>query len=395
MIIKVKKIIVGCVLLLSFSITFTPILIDSLLLIIASILSALVLYKEKKSVIKFFKTYYFLLAFYLILIIGLSYSENLSKGFNQLEKKLTFIILPFIFFSIKETIKSKQVITFFCYGVLFGAIFCDLNALINQGVFLQSSYSNLLSPLDIDPTYMSMYCLLSIVFFFNDIQFNTTIIKRFINVFILLYLTYFLLRLGSKIAILLILVIAILLILNKLKHKSKKEILILCAVIVVIGLISYILPITYNRFYAPILDNNLDFYQLKMKFFNERYYAWKCSIEAINLKSIWFGYGTGDDIKVLQDCYINYKREYVLNSHNIYFSSIIKTGILGLLSLLLLIFKGLKSKKIIYIGFSLIILFTGLTESLLERQKGVIFFTLICTLILTDLQIKNKDKCVE
>lgn len=395
MIIKVKKIIVGCVLLLCFSITLTPILVDSLLLIITTTLSALVLYKEKKSVIKFLKTYHPLLAFYLILIIGLLYSENLSKGFNQLEKKLTFIILPFVFFSINETIKSKQVITFFCYGVLFGAVFCDLNALINQGVFLQSSYSNLLSPLDIDPTYMSMYCLLSIVFFFNDIQLKTTLKQRLINISILIYLTYFLLRLGSKIGLLLILVIAILLIINKLKNKSKKTVLILCTVIVVVGLISYTLPITYNRFYAPVLNNNLDFYQLKMKFFNERYYAWKCSIEAINFKSIWFGYGTGDDIKVLQECYLTYRREYVLNSHNIYFSSIIKTGILGLLALLLLIFKGFKSKKIIYIGFSLIILFTGLTESLLERQKGVIFFTLICTLILTDLQIKNKDKCAE
>ena len=392
MILKLKKIIVLLILLLAFIITVTPILVESIIIIIAGFFAFFILINEKLKLKIFIKTYFPLLLFYFILIIGLMYSENLLKGFNQLEKKLSFIILPIIIYSVRDNISTKKVIKYFSFGVFFAVIVCDLLAIVKfQSLFV--GYSILLQPLDLDPTYFSLYCLFALAFFSQELLQASNLKQRLVYVGVIVYLTYFFLRVGSKTGLILMFILIIYALILTLKNKSKKNNIILILVIISLGLLSYFLPITYNRFYAPLINNNLDFYQLRMNFFNERYYTWKCSIESINIKSIWLGYGTGDDIGVLKNCYESYRRSYVLNSHNIYFSSLLKNGIIGLLSLVFIIIQGFKSNKIQYIIFSLIVLFTGLTESILERQKGVIFFALICTLILTEIQLKREKKC--
>lgn len=394
MILKVKSSIVLLIFFLVFTIPATPILIDSIIISITSVLALYVLFHEKPNLNTFVKIYYPLLLFFLILTIGLIYSKNLYRGFNQVEQKLTFVLFPIVFYSVKDIISYKKVLKYFAFGVLFSATICDLNMLYKFRS-LSVGYSLLLKPLDIDPTYFSMYCLFAMTFFCKQLLESLPVKQKTLYIIILSYLTYFFLRIGSKIGLIIMFVLIGYTLIITLRYKPKTTNLIIVVILICFGIISYLSPITYNRFYRPLLDNNLDFYQLRMKFFNERYYAWKCSIEAVNIKSIWFGYGTGDDLDVLRGCYEGYRRNYVLNSHNIYFSSLIKNGILGLLSLFFIIIQGFKSNKIEYTTFSLIILFIGLTESILERQKGIIFFTLFCTLILTELQTKKENKCVE
>ncbi|WP_452598275.1 O-antigen ligase family protein [Pontimicrobium sp. MEBiC01747] len=394
MILKIKKSISFLVLLLAFVMTGTPIIVDSILIIMAGVLALFLFFKEKNYEKIFLKTYFPLFLFYLVLLIGLIYSENISKSFNQLEKKLTFIILPIIFYTIRHYINTEKIIKYFSFGVLFSSLICDVIVVFKYKTIF-TGYTTLLQSLDIDPTYFSMYCLFAMTFFYETLlkTTNTKIKIAYLSVFI--YLAYFFLRVGSKIGLILIFVIIIYTLLKSFRKKTKKTNYILFTILIMFALLSYFLPITYNRFYAPLIDNKLDFYQLRMKFFNERYYAWKCSLEALNIKYIWLGYGTGDDLGVLKECYESFKRTYTLNSHNIYFSSLLKNGFLGLLSLLFVIIQGFKTSKIQYIIFSLIIIFTGFTESIFERQKGIIFFTFICTLILTELLIKKENKCVE
>ena len=393
MILNLKKIVIGLLLLLSITIATTPIIVDSIIIALMSLLSLTILIIDNNRFNLFFKTYYPLIIYYVILLFGLIYSENLVKGFDQLEKKFAFIAFPIVFFAIKDIVNFKKVQLYFSFGVICAALFCDLILKIKYDSFFSFGYTKLLEPLDIDPTYFSMYLALSLTFLINELN-NYTRIKKALVIITISYLLFFYLRVGSKIGLLILFVISLYYVFIFFKNKSKKTSILIGVSLCLVICISFFLPLTYNRFYAPIIDNNLDFYQLRMKFFNERYYAWKCSIQSFNKYIIWFGYGTGDDLDTLKMCYENYRRSYVLNSHNIYFSALMKNGLVGLFSLIFVVIQGFKINKSQFIVFSLIIMITGLTESILERQKGIIFFTLFCTLILTELQTKKENKCV-
>lgn len=92
----------------------------------------------------------------------------------------------------------------------------------------------------------------------------------------------------------------------------------------------------------------------------------------------------------LNNCYAQYDDPIFLkasfNTHNQYFDSLISTGSLGLLLFLLMLFypvKGLtKKEKIIFFFFKLFVLLCCLTENVLARQYGVVFFSFFNALFL-------------
>jgi hypothetical protein len=102
------------------------------------------------------------------------------------------------------------------------------------------------------------------------------------------------------------------------------------------------------------------------------------------LKENWvFGVGTGDTQEKLNSCYqrngysdVLYNLEY--NTHNEYFNIWLTTGIGGLFIFVLSLFIPLnmayKRKFYLYLAFLALIILFCVTESLLERQKGIVFY---------------------
>jgi O-antigen ligase len=74
------------------------------------------------------------------------------------------------------------------------------------------------------------------------------------------------------------------------------------------------------------------------------------------------------------------------DAHNQYLAYMIKSGILGLLSFLLLLsfcfYRAIRTKKFYFISFLLIISITALTENVLESNKGILFFSFFSALFL-------------
>jgi len=140
---------------------------------------------------------------------------------------------------------------------------------------------------------------------------------------------------------------------------------------------------------------------------NIRLEVWKCSFEQIR-KDIWFGYGIGDEEEILLSCYksINCEDciEQQLNTHN-YYSSLLLTG--GVLTLIMFIialvymFKiALVTKNYLFLVLVLLIGINLLSENLLVRIHGILFYVLFSGILFNQSyskfpEVKNKFDFVE
>jgi len=152
---------------------------------------------------------------------------------------------------------------------------------------------------------------------------------------------------------------------------------------IAIGVIIFIPDISYRfkEFVQVISDSSArGSISLRMNIF-------KCSYSAIVENPI-FGYGIGDVKEVLHECYFTFpdvfKNGKYFNSHNQYMSVWLSSGIFGLISLLVMLsynfIKAIKAKDFIF--GAILILFSSIMfiENILERQDGVLLFSLFLNL---------------
>jgi hypothetical protein len=109
---------------------------------------------------------------------------------------------------------------------------------------------------------------------------------------------------------------------------------------------------------------------------------WKSSLDLI-AENPFFGVGTGDIKDQLSKSYEknNFQIGVLLsyNSHNQFLNTWVALGIPGLISLLLIFYLGVRisiqKKDWVYFSFILIMILNCLTESVLEKQAGIFFFS--------------------
>jgi O-antigen ligase len=109
---------------------------------------------------------------------------------------------------------------------------------------------------------------------------------------------------------------------------------------------------------------------------------WESSGELIR-ENFWTGTGTGDVQDELRKLYERNDLQYALsknlNAHNQFLQTLLATGIAGLLVLLALFFLPLvkcwREKQFLELSFLLVVAFNSLTEAILEREAGVLWFS--------------------
>jgi O-antigen ligase len=114
---------------------------------------------------------------------------------------------------------------------------------------------------------------------------------------------------------------------------------------------------------------------------NIRINIWKNAVQLIERHPL-FGVGTGDIKEELASIYAENKYEYGVNEKPSPHNQFLHTGvILGLTGVIVLVvcflfqlYYSYKQKYWLYFFFLLLILLNCLTESILERQAGIIFF---------------------
>jgi O-antigen ligase len=119
-----------------------------------------------------------------------------------------------------------------------------------------------------------------------------------------------------------------------------------------------------------------------------RYVLFQCGWETFSQHFI-FGAGIADVESLAKECYERFNDitaiENLYNFHNAFIEIGASTGIVGLLvliALLIVLFQqGFKSNRMIHLGFVFLFSLGCMTESLLSRNKGIIFFTTFSTLL--------------
>ncbi|MGB3946514.1 MAG: O-antigen ligase family protein [Bacteroidia bacterium] len=363
-------------------------------------------------------TFFLFSALYFLYVLGMFWTNNIQHGFFELEKKFALFLFPLIFFSIpplKDSERNK-IFFFFVLSCALLAIVClfyasyrtysansffEINA--ESGYVTHYFFYFGLSEAFIHPVYFSAYIVFSLVILFNYYSSSKELLvtkKRVLIVFLILFFIGFLCLLSSRIMIVYLSICSVCYFLYLLiKRKSSKGRVILGFFVLVSMLLAVIyVPAIRSRFSEIVsssyrfennpennknLSGKLDGVEMKLA-------QWYFTVQAGKNNKL-IGVGTGDDEDELQKKYFenNFMEGYVprYNSHNQWFQTWLALGFLGLSVLvatfLFPLFNTIKQKQFLYLFFLALIMFFFLTESVLCRQHGVVFYSFFNSLFAT------------
>ncbi|PID69565.1 MAG: hypothetical protein CR989_00955 [Flavobacteriales bacterium] len=335
---------------------------------------------------------------FFIYLLTLTYSENLTRGLKYLKTVLPILIFPVIFgVFLFGTFSKKQiapVFNIYLFAVFFYLCFIQgyLYFTKDTAMLTDWEYRNAFETLtDVHGTYFSIWIAFALFIAFFKIEQHIKQKKYFSLVLIsgiTIYLIYWQLKIGARFPQ----IITVLLLLITFFKKTKKIIYKLVGVMAILfylAFISYVKPnflvrmkelVNYN-FSLPKGDYNYDFETITNEQIRNGIYF--CSLSLI--ESNWLtGYGIGDVDDELQNCYetnldCNVYVMFNYNSHNQYFHVFLAAGIIGLLlfivSLSVSIYVAYSNSNWLYLLFSLLIFFSLLTENVLSRHDGVLFYS--------------------
>jgi len=338
--------------------------------------------------------------YYIILLLGMLWTENDSFGLSKLENKLSFLLIPILLAISHFSISRKQFMNVLLFSLL-------LSLLINYGLALHTSftlakssvYDTLISANFSQLMHRSYYCNYLIIgcIVILDRMFKKEAIGLYLILFSLFSIGVFQTLAKSGILTYFLLIPAFLF-WQLLKTKQYRSILIcLSGFVISIALLAKIdnpiktrfqlIPAALKNFESknnPSIESN-----------TSRLLMWSTSIDVFK-EFPFAGVGTGDYDDVLTKKNESYGNSGVAmhryNSHNQFLNTMVQLGLLGLVVLLMLFLNGFKmayqQKNIIGL-FTLSCFFLNfLFESFIESQAGIILF---CLLPLTLFHLKPKE----
>jgi hypothetical protein len=348
-------------------------------------------------------------------LLGLLYSQDLHSGLLEIEKKLTFVVLPVMAASGKPLDPSffdflKRSFVYSCSVLIIGSMAYTAVQFINSSpvtnfdtqteeyfhhlnpsaspVWEHFSYIQVGSWMDLHPAYLSLHIIFCILILLDRIRDRNKINAA--PLLLIALFTFFLALLASRMAILSFVFILVYFIADQLKKKRwVPNALTLSCVLIVFPVLIWLNPVSRFRVIQEPNGTGMEIHQQVTQWnsVNLRLLEWQASWNII--KGSWLtGVGTGDGQDALKSYYASYNASTInmsFDAHNQYFQTFIELGIMGLISLLLCLFLPAfrPGHSILYISFILLFSLMCLTESMLARQKGIVFFTLFQSLFLT------------
>lgn len=338
---------------------------------------------------------------YFLIFTGFLYGISTEGVFNDLEKKLSFLVLPISISLIKIDKEDIQRILaiFFFFGFFFTSIafFISTYNFLDTGDYNSIINHNLSNNIGLHSTYLSMYLLFSLSYPLLYIKRLKGSTNRFFVVLISACLLIYILLLSVRIIWLLLFV---LLIFEgvKLFKKNKRHLS-----FSIVGVLLFSAVIIYNvnplkERFNELVNYNSEYNTSAVWKPNTkevwggrgiRLLIWQSCVDLIK-QAPFKGYGSSIEVqKQLDKIYIKNKigpllflinnRGKVFNPHNQYLEEVLKFGtIVGLSFIVFLwvfIHRFYKTKNKVGMLFLIIITGVSLTETILELNKGIIFFS--------------------
>ena len=361
---------------------------------------------------------YLLLAFFLLHLIGLSYSENMHEGWEHVMLKLPFVFIPLMLFMSADFLreKYKKILLSFVAGNFSAAVICLIAATVRSLSYVNGSWvfnaelmehygysfwqmlanggnNYMYDPLSvfIHPGYFSMFIVVSVLIiidllFHNEI--GKSIRSKMLYMLLILFfciMVYLLFARTGLIALFIVLLGYLIVLAFRGKGKIYKlGILIAFAIagIVVIGNNGR-MKNTFYELKKLISDPR------KITKQDDRIFIWGISLDIIK-NNFLTGVGTGDTKEKLMEVYKKEQMEEAqkagLNVHNQFLETTMQFGISGLLVLLTIFIwpfiYAVKNRNILLILFLIVNVLFFSFECALNAQAGVFYFVLIYSLLL-------------
>jgi O-antigen ligase len=383
-------------------------LFNNICIIYTVIISLVILFRRKIKP-KFNQTSLLFIFFYFFLAVSLFYSEDKEYGFSVLSRTLLFVVFSIIFSFGSELITKKiynQILNYFVLSCILSSFLCLAAALYStieyasvnpfntsNGNFF--SYINLTQILKAHPIYYGTYIVFSLFILSYDLLKPSPIINIKTNwrFFLIIYFIGFSLLLNSFIIIIIEILLGIILMykLFTLKRKTLNKNKIMIWLILLSFTVYFSSNFISEKMKGVHVINDLT----TTNFSGQQFTALKarrakayCSIDLIK-NNFWTGVGIGDGPSELLKYYKKngflHGVERKFNSHNQFLTTFIYLGVFGFLLLLFIIsflfYQSVKNDNIYLFSFLIISCCFFMTESVLEREKGIVFFTYFSLLL--------------
>lgn len=357
-------------------------------------------YSEKWKRIKENKAYLFFLLFYLFMGLSAFWTDDLKNFGRLFQLKLSFFLIGLVWSSTLMTFQQVKRIVLFFSGVV------ALHLLIDQIYITCIADQVDVHDFSLISQNRKHYIALYSLFSFGGVGYyilNSKMkLERVLLTLLALFLAYNILFIGSRIHILGMITIVGYFLLQLFNSKLPKRVL----HIAWLSILSFIL-ITY--FSSDRLQFKVDetkdeivrmFDKTSRKNPNPRVYIWPEAIKAINETPI-IGQGLGDSQKAINKYTSQLDVEYwidgdnkkfsenTFNCHSQFLEILLQTGIVGLLIFGLSLFYSFKRPTRLYIIFAICFIMSMFTESIFERQFGVVFFAFFYPLLLQNFNSKQ------
>ena len=316
--------------------------------------------------------------YFMVLALGLIYSEQFQIGLKVIETSLSLLILPLVFNKIKIFDKDhlKDIFYAFASGLSLASFICLFNAtyfFYKNGDPQVFFFDQLTEIIDSHPTYLAYYLIAVITFGLYLMYYEEIIFAKINTVLLMVFLFLILMLTGGLTAFISILFILSFFVLKYLQEeKTKKKTLTFGVVILMI--------ICMFAFNAINLEDNPT---SRKNDYWERLVLWESALKAN--PDIMLGVGTGDYKMILNKYYLSHDLAKYANSnynaHNQFIEIFFSNGLIGFIGLLVLLgrplYLSVRNGNVLgtLIFFPFIIY--GMTEVFFGRYQGVVFFALM------------------
>ena len=397
---------------IAITILFSLLAINSIFIIALALLWLLSFnFRSKFSLLVRDPLFWAYASIFLVNAIGVLYAPDRAAGWKNAESKLGFLILPLIFCSsgpLPASLKTRM-LTIYTIAVTIAAMACLAIAAVRYNYSQDTSwffYHELVDPLRHHAVYYSVFTFISVAFLLFEYKTIPWLAKRkwMMRTWVL-FLVAFIILLSSKLALVVLLLFFIYYSFRRYAAQHKKQLVIACVagVLIVLSLFTFNNPIK-SRF-ADLADGDMAI--LKAEKFNPQTYfngfkfrllLWRFTYEILNEKDAWLlGVSPSNAQACLVEKYIEMDMArgdgtkenpgYLkYNCHNQLLQSTLQSGLPGCISFLawcvILGIKTFRKKNILLSSLVFLIFCFFFTDSVFERQYGMVLCTIFPLLML-------------
>lgn len=320
-----------------------------------------------------------------------------GNGEHFIERGMGFALFPISIFLSQIKLNSSQLIKL-TWVLLIGSLLLALKGLLLY-VFVDSFYqydqqhdfifryrSEFNQHTQIPPTYASIYFAFASIMVFLQLKQMTWGKVLAIAMVIILLLNMILL--SAKMPIIAFGLIMLFLLIRKnifLGMMNKKRWLIAGSIITLLILGMFIFT-RWGELFTGLTYRNIEQQENSVGI---RKGITQCGLQ-LSKEHFLAGIGPQNVQQALNQCYYQFEGDdfsrHSFNTHNQYLDSLISHGILGLILLLIMIIypivQAIRLKDPILLSFTLLIALCMLTENILSRQAGVVFYAFFNSILL-------------